>query len=39
MDRWADEEFSPRPVHGRERCNEAVSQEEGSSFEVKKGIL
>ncbi len=39
MDSWADEEFSPKPVHGREQRNESVSQEEGSSFEVKKEIL
>ena len=32
MDSWANEEFSPKPVHGRERRNEAVSQEEGSGF-------
>ena len=39
MDSWADEEFSPKPVHGRELRNKAVREEEGTSFEVKKGIL
>ena len=39
MDSWADEESSPKPVHGRERRNKAVSEEEGSSFEVRKGVL
>jgi len=26
-------------VHGRERRKEAVNEEEGTSFKVKKGIL
>ena len=39
MDSWADEESSPKPVHGRERRKEAVNEEEGTSFEVKKGVL
>jgi hypothetical protein len=39
MDSWADEESSPKPVHGRERRNEVVNEEEGTSFEVKKGVL
>jgi hypothetical protein len=36
MDSWADEKFSPKPVHGREQRNEAVSQEEGSSSRLRK---
>jgi len=38
MDSWANEKFSPKPVHGRERRNEGVNEEEGTSFEVKKGV-
>ncbi len=36
MDSWADDEFSPMPVHGKERRNADVRQEEGASFEGKK---
>ncbi len=39
MDSWADEEFSPKPVHGRERRSEDVNQEEKLSSEVKKELL
>jgi hypothetical protein len=36
MDSWANEKFSPKPVHGRERRKEAVNEEEGTSFKVKE---
>jgi hypothetical protein len=26
MDSWANEKFGPKPVHGRERCKEAVKR-------------
>jgi hypothetical protein len=36
MDRWADEESSPIPVHGRECRKKALRKEEGSSLRFGK---